>query len=1308
MSESHFTPERYSKEAQRRAINEGLEEYLATPKSGVERDPELIELFDVKRAEVPLTRNEVENEAAQFLERHFRNLVPVLLPGGENLDVSELISRFGLTNEHIGLLGESFFLRQNPETGTKSLYRTDEYYPDGVEVSSREINITDLLALVWAKESIRIDSRQDVKKNKMSISHRYLLRSKNRYLSENDYGMRSWDEQSNQMNEPDVQNITPFILAIKNQLRRVQENLGRYYERYSQSAADYYAVSSEAAFADRGADHRGALPGGEYLPWEEKSKIEQAAREDATKKAQQVMVEHLSLNERDRQLLFTGITIDKVIRQLHFKYETIARKYGFLSDDPLKDYSRFHQKETALEGLFRHPDESTRQGATIEYVQSEFYDKPIIFGVLDIDRTVKDVKKGVRDVLGHRAAKFDSETADIIDQYKCRRGLQSPYFFPADQLYDFIKTVGVERAKVILSSDDRENFRMLNGWKLFEKLGFKIETMEAEKLRRQLNESNKLQELGLWRYFEEREAGRIAAARSRLGKRADNKTWEESLGVRAGRDLFFEGKRMVWLAQEVFFKNPSRSKDRKFYHQGVDWERYDLSRFDVPQEKLNLYLRSQGKYIFSLLGEREPQSEFDRSENGGGIVTLSQIIQALEQDNDLRGAALAFDKQRYLRGIIEGHKGNDLAFALEDWPSELRAAIAEDEIVLYFENADEYIALDSYGLYRYAEWRASEEGREWSQVFAEKIESKGELDFRLCLAAQTAEIRGWYKDAFEYIGGNVIKNYLLRFNSTRGADAPYANWHDVLFWVPNIRLLDVGEGRSILNGIQTVDDNQEFITFLPRYNRDLDKFRQHGPIESIRELKKRVTAIESNVDLSDLPPGILEITSAPGFNLVALDALRRRPDFNDLIEGRLDQEQPFKPHRRVFAGRPLTDALREGLGSHKMKIPGTAKDPKGLFHDLRQLIKGRTIGEKTLQVTDLFQDVPLDLEEEIIRMLQEQKVDIGPTVEAQIHAKSDPEGWVCGNYTDCCMPFGDYKNDDYMFSPAAQYFTIKSNDRIVAQSVVFDGCDRRDGSDVVILDNIEIAKNYRHLSPLLARVYQAYWSEYTSKAVKVGTGYSDLIPPGATLESNHYVPKSHIEYSDATGEQIYDLPKLHGIESLDQIVTFANLTESDAGTVADLESEIYPGGMVQGRAHIEDVLRSQRELEVPGAASSFIARQGAEAAGYLLVLPEDSEINPGERVAHLHDMAILPRFQGKGLARKMMERVLDIATAYKIPIEAEARASTSYAMLMNKRVRRWFEGRGFVLTHNEKKDKYLGGEDFYFVRFEYRGDPVED
>jgi ribosomal protein S18 acetylase RimI-like enzyme len=218
----------------------------------------------------------------------------------------------------------------------------------------------------------------------------------------------------------------------------------------------------------------------------------------------------------------------------------------------------------------------------------------------------------------------------------------------------------------------------------------------------------------------------------------------------------------------------------------------------------------------------------------------------------------------------------------------------------------------------------------------------------------------------------------------------------------------------------------------------------------------------------------------------------------------------------------------------------------------------------------------------------------------------------------------------------------------------------------------------------------------------VGTGYSDLIPPGGKLQPNHYEAKTRLSYSDATGSQIYDFPKIRGVESMGKVVTFANLSERDAELIAKLEAEAYPEGMVQGKTHIADILKKQRELDVPGAASSFVVRQGQEAAGYLLVLPEESEVNGGERAAHIYDMVVLPKFRGSPIARKMMERVLDVASAYGVSIEAEARASTSYALLMNERIRKWFESRGFFLTKNEKLPEYLGGEDFYSVRFENR------
>lgn len=61
-----------------------------------------------------------------------------------------------------------------------------------------------------------------------------------------------------------------------------------------------------------------------------------------------------------------------------------------------------------------------------------------------------------------------------------------------------------------------------------------------------------------------------------------------------------------------------------------------------------------------------------------------------------------------------------------------------------------------------------------------------------------------------------------------------------------------------------------------------------------------------------------------------------------------------------------------------------------------------------------------------------------------------------------------------MFNLSTQYFTIKHSGGIMAQSVVADSRDRENNEDVVILDNIEVANNYKNSIPLLVNVYQTF------------------------------------------------------------------------------------------------------------------------------------------------------------------------------------------------------------------------------------------
>lgn len=1017
---------------------------------------------------------------------------------------------------------------------------------------------------------------------------------------------------------------------------------------------------------------------------------------------------------KDRDIILTAIPHQKILYQLHFYFDKIAQKYGFISDNPLEDYQNFRRNLSNLQRMFRLPSEEERKGMRINYLFSDLFKKPVIVGIgfksedfqTLIQDLIKDAERGVHDVLARRAIERESEEVrNCFHLYACDRSFTSSLYYPDYQLYDLIKTIGVEKTHQFLGGQDKLFIQeKIEGFSMLRAMGYDIKKMEIDQLRKQVYEAQKLLRAKIFYYFQEREESKRGKRRGKYSGKLKIEEWLEMIGKKRARELFKEGKRMYWLAQQVWQAAFSRNK-KEFYDQDVffiNWERFDLSQERIADDVIEDCLKKHKLLIGSLLVKDE---EFYNKEKlpQAKPPSFALLIKVLRNGLNIRGIALALDKQRYLEGVMKGEVKDDFEFALADWPIELREAISEEEIKFYYQHADEYVLEDPNMLAKYALWRASEKGKKWNEIFKEVPREKSDLDFRFCLAAQTEEARNWYREAAEYVGSQVIQKYLLRFNAMRDVnERGFLNWHDVLLWLPYIKKLDQKEAKAILTSISTKDENREFINFLSRYDRKRDNLRSQGPILSLRELKKRVLAIESRIDLSKLPPQILDIISAPGLNLAMLQSMLERDDVKQLFEGKFDEAQPFVPCKRIYTSRPLTELVREALGSRKEGVRGKAKDPKGLFFQLQQLIKGREIEGRQMQVADLFKFVPSDLEQEIIALLQEQEVKISPIIEAQIHAKSDPQGWVCGNYTDCCMPFGDPKNDDYMFNPSTQYFTVKYNGRIVAQSVVVDARDKRTGEDVIILDNIEVAHNYKNLSPLIADAYLRFWTEYTSRPVKVGSKNSDLIPPGVTIEDNHYSPKTHLSYSDASGSKIYNLPKLHSIEAMDRLITFSNVTERDSTLIAQIERESYPESMVQGESYIREILEKQRELEVPGAASSFIIRQGGEAVGYVLILPEESKIRSGEMVAHIYDMAILPKFRNLALVKRMMERIIGAASAYGVSIEAETRLSTSYQLLMTPKVREWLEKKGFYLTNNEKLPAYLGGEDFYFVRLENR------
>ena len=84
MRESFSKPEQFSKEQARQEIEEGIAEYLASPKSKEGMHAELAESFEVERSEQPLNREEMEKEIESFVGRNLEGLLPAMLSQEQN------------------------------------------------------------------------------------------------------------------------------------------------------------------------------------------------------------------------------------------------------------------------------------------------------------------------------------------------------------------------------------------------------------------------------------------------------------------------------------------------------------------------------------------------------------------------------------------------------------------------------------------------------------------------------------------------------------------------------------------------------------------------------------------------------------------------------------------------------------------------------------------------------------------------------------------------------------------------------------------------------------------------------------------------------------------------------------------------------------------------------------------------------------------------------------------------------------------------------------------------------------------------
>jgi hypothetical protein len=403
MREKFSTPEKYIKKQERQKIEEGLAEYLRSPHSKEGMHRELAESFEILKSENPLKREDIEREVESFVDRNMETLLPIFLD--PHISRSEILNKLEITNEQIGLLGANYYIRTID--GQSKIFESVEYNPEGYEIPDYDDNITtsDLIALAYAKASIRTDSLRESGRTSGMISHRYYLRSQDRYLCSNDFGMRSWSEEEGKMIDGDPTNASRFIQTIKSQVDRIRENI--------EIVSSELIQRIKTALSEEIRQQAGVA----YLDDYQQRKI---VRKKAVVMAAQELLARLSANPKDKELVLTAVPAHKVRDRLYFHSYKIAKEYGFISNNPIDDYQNFDRNAAKLERLFRVPSEQEKAGATLDYICFDFYRKPVIIGdYFDTQFLVLGVQTAIHQILTHRAIENDSEEVrSCFDEYR--------------------------------------------------------------------------------------------------------------------------------------------------------------------------------------------------------------------------------------------------------------------------------------------------------------------------------------------------------------------------------------------------------------------------------------------------------------------------------------------------------------------------------------------------------------------------------------------------------------------------------------------------------------------------------------------------------------------------------------------------------------------------------------------------------------------------------------------------------------------------------------------------------------------------
>jgi len=579
----------------------------------------------------------------------------------------------------------------------------------------------------------------------------------------------------------------------------------------------------------------------------------------------------------------------------------------------------------------------------------------------------------------------------------------------------------------------------------------------------------------------------------------------------------------------------------------------------------------------------------------------------------------------------------------------------------------------------------------------------------------------YIEELYKYINNEkMIYGYIKRFDPLE--------WHDALLWVNgycynNKILFDIESLSNILDTISNIDDAIKFRRNISKYNPEIDD--QELPISNLNDFIQRaiLTGDRELKEIIDQSSFLKPVLFAPDLENPTNYIKRNIEKLKDLAEGSLDGKQKLKPISKsyqyiiisnnilgsnVISGsdrsRNLRELISKALGSRRNNIPAVVDNPSGLFKDLNKLLPDSVVSFLNKD-TQINKNLYMSICDELSKYGM--KYDIYDFI-AQIHSKSDVQGWLAGSYTDCCMPFGSTYNHDYMFKENTQQFTIQcrknlfGTHNIIAQSVVviFDENNKYNLPKGIILDNIEITRSYQKpiYKNLIDDIYRKFWTEFSDCPVYIGTSCNDVIPSSDRVNNPYqHVMINDFIYSDARKSWLYKLRKNPNVIPINKRIVLGNISvnKTSANKVYKLQKEIYNDnkGLWYNENQIYEILdqsRDNNERYDKSVNSAFISI-GKNMIGYILIAIDDEDF------VHLHvyDLAIK---EDSNTAYLMAIRyIFGVASANELPIVFEARESTSYKAVKSGVLEQYAKRMGYEKVEDKELPDYMGGETFHRV-----------